>query len=118
MHARMLLSDLSMYLGFASAVAVVAIVIAAPALAIRAGGAWARSPIASLPRVEDARLPSVLASFLGAFAIFVALDVVSGGAISSLGKTGTLGAFAFGVFLAVLLGNVTYFVVRRRRAGR
>ncbi len=111
-----------MYLGFASAVAIVAILIAAPTIATRAGGAWARSPIASLPRVEDARLSSVLASFLGAFAIFVALDVVSGGAISSLGRSGTssgpLGAFAFGVFLAVLLGNVTYFIVRRRRAGR
>jgi hypothetical protein len=107
-----------MYLGFAAAVAIVAILIAAPTIALRAGGAWARSPIASLPRVDDARLPSVLASFLGAFAIFVLLDVVSGGAISSLGRTGTLGPFAFGVFLAVLLGNVTYFVVRRRRPDR
>jgi hypothetical protein len=107
-----------MYLGFAAAVAIVAILIAAPTIAMRAGGAWARSPIASLPRVDDARLPSVLASFLGAFAIFVLLDLVSGGAISSLGRTGTLGPFALGVFLAVLLGNVTYFVVRRRRAGR
>jgi len=111
-----------MYLGFASAVAIVAILIAAPTIATRAGGAWARSPIASLPHMDDTRLPSVLGSFLGAFAIFVALDVVSGGAISSLGGSGTssgpLGAFAFGVFLAVLLGNVTYFIVRRRRAGR
>ena len=122
LHTGLRLTDLAMYLGFASAVAIVAVLIAAPTIATRAGGAWARSPIASLPRVEDARLPSVLASFLGAFAIFVALDVVSGGAISSLGRSGTssgpLGAFAFGVFLAVLLGNVTYFIVRRRRAGR
>jgi hypothetical protein len=112
------LTDLAMYLGFATAVAIVAILIAAPTIATRMGGAWARSPIASLPRVDDTRLFSVLASFLGAFLMFVALDLVSGGAISSLGKTGTLGAFATGVFLAVLLGNVTYFVVRRRRAGR
>ena len=110
-----------MYLGFASAVAIVAILIAAPTIATRAGGAWARSPIASLPRVDDTRLPSVLGSFLGAFALFVALDLISGGAISSLGRStssGPLGAFAFGVFLAVLLGNVTYFIVRRRRTGR
>ena len=114
----MLLSDISMYLAFASAVAVVAIVIVAPAAARRAGGAWARSPIASLPRVDDARLPSVLGSFLAAFVIFVVLDLLSGGEISSLGGSGSLGPFAFGAFVAILLGNVTYLVVRRRRPGR
>jgi hypothetical protein len=114
----MRLTDPWMFLGFASAVAVVAILIAAPTLATRAGGAWARSPIASLPRVDDARLPSVLASFLGAFLMFVALDLISGGAISSLGRSGTLGPIAFGVVIAILLGNLMYFVVRRRRAGR
>ena len=114
----MQLTDPAMFLGFASAVAVVAILIAAPVLAKRAGGAWARSPIASLPSVDDARLPGVLTGFVGAFVIFVALDLVSGGAISSLGRSGSVGPIAFGVVIAVLLGNVMYFVVRRRRAGR
>jgi hypothetical protein len=114
----MLLSDLSMYLGFASAVAVVAILIAAPEAARRAGGAWARSPIASLPRVASSRLPAILVSFLGALVIFVALDLASRGTISSLADSGALGPFAFGAFIAIVLGNVTYFFVRRRRAVR
>jgi hypothetical protein len=114
----MRLSDPWMFLGFASAVVVVAILIAAPTIATRAGGAWARSPIASLPRVGDARLPAVLASFLGAFLMFVLLDLVSGDALSSLGRSGTIGPIAFGVVIAILLGNLMYFVARRRRAGR
>ena len=118
MHAHMLLSDISTYLGFAFAVAVVAILIAAPEAATRAGGAWARSPIASLPRVSGSRLPAILMSFLGALVVFVALDLASRGTISSLAGSGRLGPFAFGAFIAILLGNITYFFVRRRRAVR
>lgn len=118
MHSDMQLTDLAQYAPFAVAVVVLALAIAAPAYATHRGGAWARSPLAALPNVRSTRLPSVLATFVAAFVIFVAVDLLSGHAISSLGSNSVIGPLAFGLVIAVIAVDVIYLLARRRRADR
>jgi hypothetical protein len=69
----------------------------------------------SVPRE---RLPSLIASFIGAYLLFVVLDLVSGRALTSMTDLPKAAAVLLGAVAALLIANVIYLFVRRPRAPR
>jgi hypothetical protein len=50
--------------------------------------------------------------------IFVAVDLLSGHAISSLGSQRVIGPVAFGLVIPVIAVDVIYFLARKRQTDR
>ena len=65
----------------------------------------------SVPRE---RLPMLIASFLGAYLLFVVLDLVSGRALTSMTDLPKAAAILLIAIVALLIANVIYLFVRRR----
>jgi hypothetical protein len=69
----------------------------------------------SVPRE---RLPRLIASFIGAYLLFVVLDVISGRALTSMADLPKAAGILLITVAALLIANVMYLYVRRPRAPR
>jgi len=69
----------------------------------------------SVPRE---RLPRAIASFIGAYLLFVVLDLVSGRALTSMTDLPKAASILLIAVAALLIANVIYLFVRRPRAPR
>ena len=69
----------------------------------------------SVPRE---RLPRLIASFIGAYLLFVVLDLVSGRVLTSMTDIPRAAAILLIAVVALLTANVIYLFVRRPRAPR
>jgi hypothetical protein len=69
----------------------------------------------SVPRE---RLPRLIASFIGAYLLFVALDLVSGRTLTSMADLPKAAAVILIAVAALLIANVIYLFARRPRAPR
>ena len=69
----------------------------------------------SVPRE---RLPRLIASFIGAYLLFVVLDLVSGQALTSMTDLPRAAAILLIAVVALLIANVIYLFARRPRAPR
>ena len=98
------------YGAFALAALAVAALIVIPAIA--------RRPSAVVPGISRDRLVPTLITLGAAFALFILIDVATDHALTSAATIRNVGPFALGVVVAVVLGDVTYLVVRRRRSTR
>jgi hypothetical protein len=64
------------------------------------------------------RVPVTIATFLGAYVLFVILDIVSGRALTSITDLPKAASVLLIAVAALLLGNVVYLFLRSRRAPR
>jgi len=69
----------------------------------------------SVPRE---RLPMLIVSFIGAYLLFVVLDLVSGRALTTTTDLPRAAAVLLIAVAVLLIANVIYLFVRRRRAPR
>jgi len=65
----------------------------------------------SVPRE---RLPRLIASFIGAYLLFVVLDLVSGRALTSMTDLPKAATILLVAVVALLIANVIYLYARRR----
>lgn len=70
------------------------------------------------PRLPRGRLPITLATFLGAFLVFVGIDLASGRAITRLADVPGVGLYAFVAVVVMVLANLTVLILLRGRTPR
>jgi len=64
------------------------------------------------------RVPRMIATFLGAYVLFVILDIVSGRALTSITDLPKAASVLLIAVAALLVGNLVYLFLRRPRAPR
>jgi cell division protein FtsW (lipid II flippase) len=110
---RGVLSDLGVYLPMAAATLLLIVLVVVPAYAKTKSGRWyGLGRIPSLPPDRATRAAVTLAA---AFIVFVAVDLVSGRAVTQLAGNGVVTAIAVAVVLAALVVDIVVLMRRRSR---